>query len=95
VSIFSRELPIEQVFTRPQIIAIEVLSPEDRHSRIAEKIKNYRKFGVQHIWIVDSKTREGWNCSSGDWVRTERFVADTSMYLSLPELFAQIDLDNA
>ena len=45
--------------TRPQLIAIEVLSPEDRHYRVAEKIKNYMKYGVQTIWIVDSKTREG------------------------------------
>jgi Uma2 family endonuclease len=96
VSVFSREIPIEQVFTRPQLIAIEVLSPEDRHSRIAEKIKNYMKFGVQNIWIVDSKTREGWDCSDGDWVRTERFrAANTPMYMSLTELFATIDKDNA
>jgi Uma2 family endonuclease len=46
VSIFSRELPVEQVFTRPQLIAIEVLSPEDRHSRIDKKIRDYLDFGV-------------------------------------------------
>ena len=92
MSVFSREIPIEQVFTRPQLIAIEVLSPEDRHSLIAEKIKNYMRFGVQNIWIVDSKTREGWDCSNGDWVRTERFgAANTPMYLSLTDLFATID----
>jgi Uma2 family endonuclease len=34
VCVFSRDVPIEQVFTRPQLIAIEVLSPEDRRSRI-------------------------------------------------------------
>jgi len=39
VSVFSRELPIEQIFTRPQLIAIEVLSPEDWHYRIAERSK--------------------------------------------------------
>jgi Uma2 family endonuclease len=49
VSVFSRKLPIEQVFTRPQLIEIEVLFPEDRHYRVAEKIKNYMKFGVQSI----------------------------------------------
>src|ERR1700733_1442952 len=96
VSVFSREIPIEQVFTRPQLIAIEILSPEDRHYRIAEKIKDYMKFGVQNIWIVDSKTREGWDCSKGDWVRTERFrAANTPIYMSLTELFATIDKDNA
>jgi Uma2 family endonuclease len=96
VSVFSRETPIEQVFTRPQVIAIEVLSPEDRHSRMAEKVNNYIRFGIPNIWIIDSKTREGWDCSSGDWARREHFeVASAPMFLSLPDLFARIDKENA
>ena len=96
VSVFSRDIPVEQVFTRPQLIAIEVLSPEDRHSRIDEKVKNYIKFGIPNIWMIDSKTREGWDCSNGNWILTEHFTAkDSPMYLSLRELFAQLDADNA
>lgn len=95
VSVFSRATPIEQVFTRPPLIAVEVLSPEDRHSRVAQKIRSYIDFGIPHVWIVDSRTREGWNCSDGNWVRTERFeAAGTPMYVALPELFARIDAEN-
>ena len=90
VSVFSRKIPIEQIFTRPQLIAIEILSPEDRdrgrHYRIAKKINDYMKFGVLNIWVVDSNTREGWDCSNGDWVRKERFeAANTPMYMTLTE----------
>jgi Uma2 family endonuclease len=96
VSVFSRDIPIEQVFTRPQLIAIEVLSPEDRHSRIDERLRNFASFGVPNLWVVDPETRVGWDCSDGNWVRKERFeVANSAIYLSLPELFAQIDQDNA
>lgn len=96
VSIFSRDIPVEQVFTRPQIVAVEVLSPEDRHDRVAERVLDYMRFGIRNIWIIDSKTREGWDCSRGDWVRTERFeVPGAPIYISLPELFAQIDRDNS
>jgi Uma2 family endonuclease len=92
VSVFSRDLPIERVFTRPQLIAIEVLSPEDRHSRMDKKIRNYLDFGVPHVWVVDPATRAGWDCSDGNWVRKERFeVAGSSIYLSLTELFAELD----
>ena len=45
VSVFQRSVPVEQVFTRPQLIAIEVLSPEDRRSKVDEKIADYRRFG--------------------------------------------------
>jgi len=96
VCVFSRDVPIEQVFTRPQLIAIEVLSPEDRHSRIEARMSNFRSFGVPNLWVVDPETRSGWDLSDGNWVRKERFeVAGSPIYLSLPELFAKIDEDNA
>ncbi len=92
LSVFRRETPVEQIFTRPQLIAVEVLSPEDRHSRVQRRIEDYKQFGVGNIWIIDPRLREGWNCSSGDWVRTERFeVAGTPIYVSLGELFRELD----
>jgi Uma2 family endonuclease len=92
VSVFARDLPVEQVFTRPQLIAVEVLSPEDRHSRMDEKIRNYIDFGVPNIWVVDAAARVGWDCSDGNWLRKERFeVSGSPIYLSLPELFAELD----
>jgi len=94
--VFSREAPIEQVFARPQLIAIEVLSPEDRRSRIEARMNNLREFGVPNLWVVDPATRSGWDLSDGNWVNKERFeVAGSPIYLSLPELFAKIDEDNA
>jgi Uma2 family endonuclease len=96
VSVFSRDLPVEQVFTRPQLIAVEVLSPEDRHARVQEKIDDYRTFGVPHIWVVDPKTRAGWDCSTGNWLRQESFeVAGSPVYLSLAELFRELDASEA
>ena len=78
------------------MIAIEVLSPEDRLSRIDERLNNFRGFGVPNIWVVDPQKRSAWDCSDGNWVRKERLeVANSPIYLSLPELFAKIDEDNA
>jgi Uma2 family endonuclease len=92
VSVFPRELPVEPVFTRPQLIAIEVLSPQDRHSRMDKKIRNYLDFGVPHVWVIDPGSRVGWDCSDGNWVRKDRFeVAEIPIYLSLMELFAELD----
>jgi Uma2 family endonuclease len=59
VCVFPLDVPIEQVFTKPQLIAIEVLSPEDRHSRIEARMRNFREFGVANIWVVDPETRGG------------------------------------
>jgi len=92
VSVFRRQTPVEQVFTHPQLIAVEVLSPEDRHGKMQKKIKDYIEFGVPNIWIVDPRTREGWDCSTGSWVLKEHFeVSGSPVYLSLNELFRELD----
>jgi hypothetical protein len=51
VSVFPRDLLIEQVFTRPQLIAIEVLSPEDRQSikGAGENCRLHRFRSRQHL----------------------------------------------
>ena len=96
VSVFRRDLPLEQVFTYPQLIAIEVLSPEDRQSRLQQRIQDFIDFGVENIWVIDPKKRLGWDCGDGNWTRKERFeVAGSAIYLSVDELFARIDANEA
>lgn len=92
ISVFRRELPIEQVATRPQLIAIEILSPEDRQIRVQQRIQNFIDFGVENIWVIDPTRRTGWECSEGNWLQKDRFeVAGSLIYLSLGELFLRID----
>jgi Uma2 family endonuclease len=96
VSVWNRNVPVQPVFDQPQLIAIEVLSPEDRHSRVQEKIEDYRSFRVASIWIVDPIKRIGWDCSNGDWTRKDRFdVAGAPIYLDLNELFKELDAAEA
>jgi Uma2 family endonuclease len=39
--------------TKPPFLAIEVLSPEDRMTRVQPKIAEYLSIGVEWIWVVD------------------------------------------
>ena len=92
VCVFSRVLPRESIFTQPQIVAIEVLSPEDKHGKIQERIEDFINFRVPNVWVIDPIKRIGWNCSDGNWIRQKRFeVPGTPIYLSLDELFHGID----
>jgi Uma2 family endonuclease len=96
VSVWPREVPVQPVFSTPQLIAIEVLSPEDRHSKVQEKIDDYRRFSIPHIWIVDPVERAGWNCSDGNWTRTSNFAINGSpIHLDLGQLFRDLDLSEA
>jgi Uma2 family endonuclease len=92
VSVWRRDVPVQPVFNQPQLIAVEVLSPEDRHSRVQEKIEDYCEFQMPNIWVVDPIKRLGWDCSDGNWTRKERFeVAGSPIYLDLRDLFKELD----
>lgn len=52
VAVFHNEEPAE-VPENPPLIAIEILSPEDWLAGIAEKLEQYRVWGVPHTWAVD------------------------------------------
>ena len=96
MSVWDRSVPVEPVFTHPQLIAIEVLSPEDRHSKVQRKIEDYRRFGVRHIWAIDPVQRIGWDCSEGNWMRTSQFaIADSPIHLDLEQLFRELDAAEA
>ena len=52
--------PVEQVFTRPPFLCIEVLSPEDRAGATEERIEDYLAFGVRYVWVINPKTRRAY-----------------------------------
>lgn len=39
-------------------LAIEILSPDDRMSRVHRKVRFYLRYGVRIVWIVDPQNRE-------------------------------------
>ena len=42
----------------PSYVAIEILSPDDRMGDITQKLREYRSFGVPHVWVVDPVSQE-------------------------------------
>ncbi|MGP8252944.1 MAG: Uma2 family endonuclease [Terracidiphilus sp.] len=86
--------PREQILTHPPLIAIEILSPEDRLTRMQAKLDDYIQFGIENIWVVDPETRRTWTADrfglhpleSG-----ELAVPGTPIRVALSELFAELD----
>lgn len=63
--------PEEEIFTRPPFLCIEILSPEDRMSRMQVKIDDYLAFGVSYVWVIDPQTHRAWVYTS-DVIREVR-----------------------
>jgi Uma2 family endonuclease len=84
----------ERVLERPPLIAIEILSPEDRLSRFQHRIDDYLNFGIEHIWIFDPERRAAWTATRDGLhlVQSgELGVAGTAIRLVLSEVFAELD----
>ncbi|WP_446745430.1 Uma2 family endonuclease [Silvibacterium acidisoli] len=94
VALISVDAPREQVIQTPPVAVVEILSPEDRIPRYAERLEDYRRMGVTNVWVVDPATRKGFDCSSGEWVETGVFDAGP-IHIDLASIFAAIDEDRA
>jgi len=53
VCVFAGAPPRESVPSTPPLLAIEILSDDDRHQNLMKKLEEYRVWGVPNIWVVD------------------------------------------
>lgn len=85
---------IDRYVTRPPLIAIEILSPEDRLTAMEGKAAEYRRFGVENIWVIDPGARIAYRYTGAglEKVHTgELIVPDTPIRVALSEVFAELD----
>ena len=85
--------PQEQVFTRPPFLCIEILSKDGRMSEMQERINDSLAFGVQHVWVVDPRTRRAYmHTADGSREVKDGFLRTTSPDIAVPisELFAEL-----
>jgi Uma2 family endonuclease len=50
--------PSTPIFEVPPLVAIEILSPEDRPVRVDKTIADWLAFGVGYVWVIDPETME-------------------------------------
>jgi Uma2 family endonuclease len=58
--IITRGKPDEKILTSPPLACVEVLSPEDRMSRVNLRIKEFLDFGVPVVWLIDPDEHRLW-----------------------------------
>lgn len=84
--------PAETVLTSPPLIVVEILSPTDTLSRVAERVEDYLAFGVPHVWVVDPARREAYECAPDGFRRVDALeTKEPHLVLPLSELFADLD----
>lgn len=51
---------MEEVTTKPPLLCVEVVSPDDRWNRIRASVHDYEEMGVPCVWVVDPYERRAW-----------------------------------
>ena len=64
--------PEEEVPANPPFLCIEVLSPEDRMSRIQVRINDYLAMGVPYVFVLDPETRQAYIATAAEGLREVR-----------------------
>lgn len=70
--------PYEEIVTVPPFLCVEVLSKDDTMSQMLEKIEDYLRMGVPHVWVIDPLTRRGYCYSSAGMHEAKDGVLRTS-----------------
>lgn len=95
VTVLRHDHPAEQIITTPPLLAIEILSPEDRFGRMDQKITDYLQMGIKAVWVIDPLAKCGYDCHGGHlsmWRLSDRIrVAETAIEIDVPTLFASLD----
>ena len=82
LAVFLGEEPLENAPSRPPLVVVEVVSREDRYVEITEKLEEYRRWGVPHVWLVDPWLRRL-------FVHSGQGLQETGVF-DLPELETRI-----
>ena len=51
--------PFELIVRTAPLLCVEILSPDDRMVDMREKVKDYHGMGVQTVWVIDPRRRDG------------------------------------
>ena len=91
VGMLSIELPYP---TKPVELVIEILSPEDRLSRVAEKCQRYVQSGIAYnVFVIDPEHRFGlrWNERAQAFLFVDSISLSTGINLHLSDLWQRLD----
>ena len=53
IAVFSGAPPSQLVPDHPPLCVVEIVSRDDRYTDLLQKLDEYHRWGVQHIWVVD------------------------------------------
>jgi Uma2 family endonuclease len=79
--------PSDPIVRRPPFLCVEILSPEDRVSRLNERLSDYFQMCVRYVWVLDLLTRRAFCYTPGEM----REVLDGMLRTKNPDLAVPLE----
>jgi len=83
--------PDEQILTKPPMLCIEILSPDDTMSRMLDRVHDFLAFGVSHVWVLDPRTKRAYDYTAAGMQEVKDGMLrtdDPQIAVPLAELFS-------
>jgi Uma2 family endonuclease len=95
VMAIDRNAPDEEIITHAPLLCVEILSPDDRFSKMEEKVEEYFATGVRAVWIIDPLAQTGYQCEGArlaDWkISPTLVVSGTPIRIEMSDIIADLD----
>jgi len=94
IAVTTHKIP-KGILRESPFLCVEVLSPEDRMSRLDERVDDFLAIGVKYIWLVAPRRKKAWIYTSEGRREATNFLTTSSPDLALPleEIFTALDED--
>ncbi len=77
----------DPIVRQAPFLCIEILSPEDRVSRLNERLADYFQMGVRYVWVLDPLTRRAFCYTPGEMHE----VLDGMLRANSPEIVVPLE----
>ncbi len=74
----------ERVRSKPPFVCIEILSPEDRQSRMQKKVAEYLAFGVGYVWVLDPESKEAFAYTTNGFEKVSTVLRTENPVIEIP-----------
>src|ERR1019366_9939862 len=94
VMILRRGRKYERAIREAPLLCIEVLSPEDTWARIRERLDDYLRMGVEHVWCFEPEAREVRRYTTEGFVKVgepELAIPGTEIRINISAVFSALD----
>jgi Uma2 family endonuclease len=91
VAVYRDSRPEGRYGSSPAYVAIEIVSPDDRHSELAERLEDYRRWGVPHVWVGDPQLKRVYEYTEAGLLQFPALrLPDFDFEISAQELFKDV-----